>query len=209
MNGRWTMGIAAAAMIAAAAPAVAQVVEGRTVYVDLEKVFTEFYRTKQADAQLKDLADDFKSERREMIDAFDKLQDEFKSLREEAQNTALSEDVRNEKRMAAEERLVEIREQESKIRRFDESRQKQLDEQSRRMRKRIVEEITKEIESFVRSEGYGAVVDSSGETLNGVPVVIYRDPKLDVTDTVLSILNRGQATAPAARPTPSLQVPAP
>lgn len=190
--------VAAAGLSALSAQA--QMSDLKIVFADLDKVFTEFYRTQQADKQLKDLAEEFKGERKGMITEFDALQDTFKAARDEAQNTALSEEVRSQKRIEAEEKLVEIREQESKIRRFDESRQKQLDDHSRRMRKRIVEDITREVETYARAQGYTAVIDSSGETLNGVPVIIYRDAKLDVTDALLSILNRGRDTTTETSP---------
>jgi Skp family chaperone for outer membrane proteins len=206
----WHSMLIVAALTASGAVCVqAQLGEPRIVFADLDRVFTEYYRTQQADKQLKDLAEEFKAERKAMVAEFDELQDDFKTARDDAQNTAYSEDMRSQKRVEAEEKLVEIREQESKIRRFDESRQKQLDDQSRRMRKRIVEDITKELDSYARTQGYTAVIDSSGETLNGVPVVIYRDPKLDVTESIVSLLNRGRDAAAEAAPALSAPAPAP
>ena len=174
----------------------------KIVFVDLDKVFNEFYKTKLADAQLKQQAEEFKDERKTLVGDFKAMQEEFNKARDEAQNTALSEDVRNQKRAAAEEKLVEIREQESKIRRFDESRQKQLDEQSRRMRKRLVEEIQEVVSTFSRQQGYAAVVDSSGDSLNGVPIFVYTDARDDVTQQIVELLNKGKASDPEAAKLP-------
>ena len=194
----------------------AQAQDPKFAFVDLDKAFNEFYKTKLADAQLKAQAEEFKIERKKLEDDFKKLQEGFDKLREEAQNTALSEDVRNQKRAAAEEKLVEIREQESKIRRFDESRQKQLDEQSKRMRNRLVEEIQEVVRAFARKENVMAVVDSSANSLNGVPFVVYSDGKRDITASVIDELNKGKGTldldgAPIKNPTttaPAAAVPA-
>lgn len=196
---RAVMMVAALAMAASwfAAPAVAAE-DRRIVFVDLDKVFNEFYKTKLADAQLKQQAEEFKEERKSLVTEFKAMQDEFNKARDEAQNTALSEDVRNQKRAAAEEKLVEIREQESKIRRFDESRQKQLDEQSRRMRKRLVEEIQEVVSTYSRQQGFTAVLDSSGDSLNGVPIMVYTDTRDDVTAPVIELLNKGKASDPEA-----------
>lgn len=179
---------ALAGAVAFSAPAEDQ----RIAFVDLDKTFNGFYKTKLADAQLKEQAEEFKTERKTFVDAFQKLQDEFDALRDESQNAALNEDVRSEKRAAAEEKLVEVREQESKIRRFDESRQKQLDEQSRRMRNRLVDEIKEVVRSYAVTQNYLAVLDSSGNSLNGVDLIVYADMHYDITPVIIEQLNKGK-----------------
>ena len=184
--------LVAAACIGLSLATAAQAADERIVFVNLDRVFNEFYKTELADAQLKEQAEEFNKERKDMVDALRKLQDEFNAARDEAQNTALSEDVRNDKRNEAEEKLIEMREQEGKIRRLDESRRKQLEDQGRRMRKRIVEEISGVITTHAKSQGFTAVVDASGQSLNGVEMILYTDLKFDITDDVLEILNRGK-----------------
>jgi outer membrane protein len=166
--------------------------EQSVVFINLDRAFNEFYKTKLADTQLKQQADEFNDERKTLVTDYEKLQKEFGVIRDEAQNTALSDDVRTEKRNLAEEKLVEVRDYESRIRRFDESRRKQLDDQSRRMRKRIVEEIQQIVKDYAQTQGYQAVIDSSGQSLNGVEIILYTDPKIDITDTVLGLLNKGK-----------------
>ena len=166
--------------------------EQTIVFVDMNKLFDGFYKTKVADGKLKERADEFNDERKGIVDDAKKLEDEFNALREDAQNTALSSEVREQKRNQAEDKLIEIREYESKLRRFDESRKKQLDDQSRRMRKDIVEEIRTAIQTYARSQGVSAVLDSSGQSLNGVEQVLYTDGKVDITEGVLDLLNKGE-----------------
>lgn len=166
--------------------------QGGVVYVNLDKVFDEFYKTKLADGQLKEQAEQYRTERTKMVDDFKKLQDDFKSARDEAQNTALSEEARNTRRSEAEEKLVELREMENKIRRFEESRRRQLDEQTRRVRSKLVDEIKETLATMARDKSYTAVLDSSGENLNGVSTVIYYDAKLDITDALIEVLNKGK-----------------
>ena len=163
------------------------------VYVNLDKVFEEFYKTKLADGQLKEQADQYREERTKMVDDFKQLQDDFKSARDEAQDTALSEEARNSRRSAAEEKLVELRETENKIRRFEESRRRQLDEQTRRVRSKLVDEIKETVTKLAHERGYTSVMDASGENLNGVPTVLYYEPKADITVELITLLNKGKA----------------
>lgn len=185
--------IIAAALAALALTAVsAAAVEQRIVFVNMEKVFSEYYKTKLADAQLKTQADSFKAERKKLVGDFQVKQDKFNKLRDEAQNTALSEEARNKKRSEAEELLVDIRDTETKIRRYDDQKQKELDEQSRRMRKDIVGDIREQLTGYSRSQGYSAVFDSSGDSMNLVPLTLYNDPTADITDALVSLLNKGK-----------------
>ncbi len=189
---------------------VCRAVEERVVFVNLDRIFNEFYKTKLADTQLKQQADEFSEEHGKLMADYQRLQDAFKAAKESTQNTALNEEALNKKRDEAEEKLVQLQEYESKIRRFDESRRKQLDDQSRRMRKRIVDEIKVAVTDYARLQGYIAVVDSSGQSLNGVESILYVDGRADITDSVLGALNRanpdqkpatpGAATPAAAKP---------
>lgn len=200
-----TVWLCTAALALAVTAGTASAVEQRIVFVNMEKVFSEYFKTKLADAQLKTQADSFKAERKKMVEAFQVKQDAFNKLRDEAQNTALSEDARNKKRNEAEERLVEIRDMETKIRRYDDQKQKELDEQSRRMRKDIVGEIREQLTTYARSQGYSAVFDSSGDSMNLVPLTLYNDPTTDITDAIVGLLNKGRPKSESTGTKPSLR----
>ena len=191
MGKRMTRTLLVAGLVAAAGLLPARG-EDRVVFVDMDKVFNEFYRTKLADAQLKDEAEAYKTERAALIDAFKRLQDDFKTVRDESQDTALSEDARNQKRTAAEEKLVELREMDGKIRRFDETRRRRIEEQMKRQRDKLVGEIRETITSYAKGQGFTAVVDASGLSLNGVPSVLFYESKNDITQAVIDLLNTGK-----------------
>lgn len=176
--------------MATALPAQAQ--DARIVFIDLDQVFNEFYKTKLADAQLKEQADEFNEERGNMVEEYEAMNEQFTEAREQAQDTALSEEARNQKRNEAEELLIEIRDYESRIQRFDQTRRKQLEDQGRRMRTRIVEEIRDEIQTYARTQGYQAVIDSSGQSLNAVELILYVDGRVDISDAMIEILNKGR-----------------
>ena len=195
-----------------------QAAETHIVFVNMDRIFNEFYKTRLADTQLKEQASQVMDERKKLQSDFERLQGEFNKLRDDAQNTALTEEVRSQRRTSAEEKLVEVRDYESKIRRFDETRRKQMEDQSRRMRKRIVDEIRDTIQIYARNQMYSAVLDVSGQTLNGIETVLYTEPRMDITGEIVDVLNRGRpadlgaktnaatkVSAPAAELSPALQ----
>jgi outer membrane protein len=162
---------------------------GGFAFIDLDSVFTNYHKTKVAEAQLKDQADEIKAERKTMIEQFETVQADYQALRAQAQNTALSEDARNMKRGEAEEKLIEVRDMESKIRRLEESAQRRIDDQSRRARKRLVDEINLIIRDYAFTKNYTAIIDTSGESLNGVPTVVFYNPNLDITAEITALVN--------------------
>jgi outer membrane protein len=182
-----------AVWLALAVGAQAQLVgDMRIAFIDLDRVFNEFYKTKLADAQLQEMAEEFNADRRKLIEEYEEMNERFNNAREAAQDTALSEDARNRNRNEAEELLIEIRDFESRIQRFDQSRRKQLEDQGRRMRTRIVGEIREEIQTYSRTQGFLAVIDASGQTANAVETVLYVDNRVDISDAMLNILNKGR-----------------
>jgi outer membrane protein len=181
----------------------AQAADLKVGFIDLNRTFEDYYKTKLADGQLKDQADEFKSERQKILAEYKAAQQAFEDARDAAQDTALNEDVRDRRRSEADEKLSQVKEMEGKIRRFDDSRQKQLDEQSRRMRKKLVTEIKDELAKYAKVQGYTTVIDHSGDSMNGVPTIVYYDTTLDITDTFLAILNKGQVVPSAETPAAS------
>lgn len=185
--------LTAVALLSAAAPAGAQATDReRIVFVDMNKVFDEFYKTKLAEGQLKEQEAEYKDELKKMVDKFKALQEAFRQAREESEDRVLSEEARRSRRADAEEKLVELREMEGKIRRFEETRRRQIADQMKRVRDKLVVEIKETLSGYARKEGFIAVIETSGDNLNGVPNILYFDPSRDITAPLIELLNTGK-----------------
>jgi len=80
-----------------------------------------------------------------------------------------------------------------------------------RMRGGIVDEINKVVEARVKSENFDLVLDKSGPSLNGVPVVLYARDAFEFTEEVIKALNKNKekdASSPKAETAPKTE-PAP
>ena len=196
----WMLALAAGLALTAGA---AGPETGSVKFIDLDKVFNEYYKTKLADAQLKEQAEEFNQERAKLVESYEAMQKDFNEARDQSSSPALGDDARNKLRTQAEEKLIEIREQEQKIRNFDNSRRKQLEEQGRRMRKRIVDEIKEKVQAHARNQGFLSVIDTSGQSLNGVAIVLYVDSKADITQDMIGLLNKDKAAGSAAPAVPA------
>jgi hypothetical protein len=58
------------------------------------------------------------------------------------------------------------------------------------------------VKATVKTAGYTLVIDSSGETLNGTPNVLFNAGMDDITEPVLSQLNLNAPAAPPSGTTP-------
>ncbi|MEM6820936.1 MAG: OmpH family outer membrane protein [Verrucomicrobiota bacterium] len=157
--------------------------------VDMQKVFKEYSKTQEADKKLKEQMNGYKKERDERMEDYRKLIEQIKGLRDGAQDPSLSEEARKEKQQKLEEKVTEARAREREVREFDSTTQKLFGDQSKRMRDKILEEIKKKIESFAKGK-YSLVFDQSGMTLNGTPTVIYSEGLTDLTDEIITSLNK-------------------
>jgi outer membrane protein len=171
--------------------------------VDMKKVFENYYKTKDAEARINEARNAAKKELEDRMDTYKKGTEEVQKLNEEIGRKELSESARAEKSKTRDEKIAELKTMEREIREFQTTREKQLQEQSVRMRGGIVEEINKVVSDRVKADGYDVVFDKSGPSLNGVPVVLFAKESFDFTDDVVTTLNKNKGSetaAPAAKP---------
>jgi Skp family chaperone for outer membrane proteins len=174
--------------------------------IDLKKTFDSYWMTKQQNAELKESEAEYEKSRRRLLDDYQRAGDEYKKLLESANDQALSADERAKRKSDAERKVLEIREIEQSITTFDRTARQTLEDQTRRIRDRILVKIREVIDTQARSGGYTMVLDTAAVTVNQTPMILYHNGQNDLTDTVLTELN---ATAPISLPTPATPAPAP
>jgi outer membrane protein len=161
----------------------------KTGIINLKKVFDGYWKTKQADSQLKERAGEFDKQRKELIDGYQKANEEYQKLLEGANDQALSADEKDKRKKSAESKLREIKEVETQVNQFDRTARTTLSEQQRRMRDAILREIQDVISTKAKAAGYSMVWDSAAESANNTPVLIYNNGENDISDEVLTQLN--------------------
>jgi len=172
--------------------------------VDMKKVFEQYYKTKDAEQRINEARNAAKKELEERMETYQKGVGEVKKLNEEIESPALSREAKETKSKARDEKVGELKNMEREIQEFRTTREKQLQEQSGRMRQGIVDDITKIVNEKVKADNYDLVFDKSGMSLNGVPVVMWAKDAYDFTDIVVAGLNKNKGKEePAAAPAPA------
>jgi outer membrane protein len=173
--------------------------EQKIATIDLRKVFDNYWRTKQADANLKEQAAELEKELKVMADQFQKGEERYKKLLDGANDQALAQAERDKRKKDAENELLALRDMESRIKQFNATSRTTLTEKQRRVRENLLSEIRETVKARVKSTGHTLVIDTAAETVNGTPVVLFSSGAEDITDSVLSQLNINAPAAPAAK----------
>ena len=171
--------------------------EQKIAIIDLKKVFDDFYKTKIADAAIKDEGASLDKDRKALTDQYQKLADDYKKALEDANNQAISFDEREKRKKAAEGKLIEINEIEQSIKQFDRTARGNLEEKQTIARQKILKEIQTIVNNKAKAGGYALVLDSAAEAASRTAVILYTNGQDDLTTAVLKELN---ANAPSDLP---------
>src|SRR5213080_226801 len=170
--------------------------------VDMQRAFKDYNKTKEAEAKINDAKNSAKKEYDDRADAYKKALDEINGLNKQLESSALSADKKTQIAKDRDDKIANIKNMEREISEFRQTREQQLQQQLMRVREGIVKEITDVVMEKVKANNLDLVLDKSGMSINGVPVVMYAPDNVDFTNDVISALNRpGRATAPSTRKT--------
>ena len=178
-----------AAAITASLLSTTALAQGKVGVINLTKVFDEFWRTKQADIQIKDRLSEFEKMGQSM-------NEEFGKQIEAANDPALSKEESEKRRKDLDKKRKDIMEMENNIKQFQGNSQRALMEQRGRVRESILRDVRGVIEEKSKAGGYNTVLDISAQSANGTPVVIFTTlagGESDLSDSVAKAL---AATAP-------------
>ena len=165
--------------------------ESQIVFVDMQDLFTRFYKTQLAQDQIRQQADEMKLEQGIMKDNIEEIRSNVEQLRADSRDTMLSEEVRSNKRVLMEEQLIEMQRLEQEMNEYEKLRTQQIDEQNTRMTKKLFDEIQNQIITYSKAQGFDAVVDRAAQSRIGINVIAHVNPNVDITEAVLKNLNEG------------------
>ena len=162
------------------------IAETKIATVSLAKAFDNYWKTKQADAALKDRQAELKKSETELEANYKKTTEEYEKLRVAASDQAVSAEERDKRKKDAEAKLKDIKRFESDAAQFQRQAGTILQEEKNRKTKNLLDEIKLAITGRAKAGGYTLVVDADS--------VLYTNGENDITDSVLEQLN---AVAPA------------
>ena len=175
--------------------------------VDMNRAFKEYNRTKDSEKKINEAKDAAKKEFDDRAENYKKALDEINKLNQQLDSPAINADKKTALAKERDEKIANIKNMERELNDFRQTRERQLQEQALRMREGIVKEITDVVMEKVKGKGLDFVLDKSGVSINGVPVVLYAPENVDFTSEIIEVLNKpGRATAATRKPAAAASV---
>src|SRR5437588_10872579 len=106
---RWLPGLLLISLLAGSASAA----ETRIATIDLHKVFENYWKKKQAETSLKEQGADKEREFNNLKTEYNKMNEDYQTLLNNANDTTASPEERDKRKRAAEEKLKQLRDQEA------------------------------------------------------------------------------------------------
>jgi len=185
------------ALVTLASPPLAQAQSAMKIgTLDMKLVFDSYYKTKEAEAKINEARTQAKKELDERLETFNKAQADARKLNDEASKPELTEKTKAEKSKLLNEKLQALGTLQREIQEFQQTRERQLSEQSVRSRNTLLEEINAVVSTKIKSAGYDLVLDKSGQSLNAVGVVVFSKDAMDFTADVVSEINAAKPKTP-------------
>lgn len=173
--------------------------------VDMKKIFEGYWRTKEAETKMSETRAVLKRDLDERMEKRKELQDSIEKLNDDIKKPELSKDRATAKMKERDDKIGEWQTMMRELDQYQREKEKQLADQTLRIRNNIVEEILKIVKEKTDSENYDLVFDVSGNSINNVPVVISAKASYDFTKEIVEKLNASRpksaaVEAPADKP---------
>jgi len=163
--------------------------------IDLRKAFDNYWKKKEAEANLKSQKDDVDKELKSQLEDLKKAKEAYQKLINDANDQAVSAEEREKRKKQAEDKLKQAKDIEDTAVQYERQQNTVLNEKRQRVRDNLLTEIRNVVNGKARAHGFTLVIDTAAETVNGTPFVLFTDNGNDITDEVLKQLN---AAAPVA-----------
>ena len=175
--------------------------EVKIAVIDMQKAFEQYEKTKTLQIKLDQQMEVFREYSNQLNQQYQNLRKQYESARDDSQNIAFSGAERESKRLKAQQLYESLKLKEQELTSYKESRKTQLGEMHEKLRGELIDEIKQVVHNKAVLEGYTVVLDKSGISLSDIQFVVYYQPNLDITESVVQDLNRGyrkNANDPAA-----------
>ncbi|HEX8077433.1 MAG TPA: OmpH family outer membrane protein, partial [Chthoniobacterales bacterium] len=157
----------------------------RFAAVDMNRLFKGWPETKTSEAKINASKELAKKEYDDRAEAYKKALEEINTLNQQLESSSLSADAKTAKAKERDAKITAIKRMEKEINDFRTGREKQLQDEALKLREAIVAKMTAAVKSRAEAEGFNVVFDSTGPSLNGVPLLVIPPGVPDLTDSLL------------------------
>lgn len=169
--------------------------------VDMNAVFQNYKKTKNAEAEINKARDVAKQEFDKKANQYKKLLEEIDQLNKQLESATMSEDSQAQLSQKRDNKVVAIKKMEREINDFRARKEKALQERAMKMREGIVGEMVNAITKILPRQSVPVIFDKSGMSVSNAPILLFVALP-DLSEPVTATLN----SSSSARRTQALPV---
>ena len=170
----------------------------KVVVVDMARVYDTHYKTEEANAKFNDAAQRAQEQLDQLNKQLQTAEEEYKALIEESNSTIKNQQARDHAKVESQKKIEDMRRIQVEAQNFRVNTQRSLQQRAKIHRDSIMEEIMKVVNDIARQRGATLVLDKSGPSVFGVPVVLHSDAGYDITEQVMKEVNKDRPAGSAA-----------
>jgi outer membrane protein len=168
--------------------------------VDVDRIFKEYKKTKEADAKLNEAKNSAKKEYDDRAEGYKKALEEINKLNGQLDAPALTAEAKAAKARERDDKIAKVKNMEREITEFRQTREQQLQQQMARLREVLLKEIMEVVTEREKARGLDLVIDKSGASTNGFSPILFSPESMDFTMEVVTELNKRGHPAPSPSP---------
>lgn len=162
----------------------------RVVVVDMARVYDTHYKTEEANAKFNDAAQRAQEQLDQLNKQLQTTEEEYRALMEESKSTIKNQQARDKAAADAQRKIEDMRRIQNDAQNFRVNTQRSLQQRAKIHRDSIMDEIMKVVNQIAGQRGATLVLDKSGPSVFGVPVVLHSDGAYDITEQVVKEVNK-------------------
>lgn len=160
-------------------------------FIDMNKIFENYYETKDANEALNTQREIKAEEAEKMLEAYKALGEKYQELLQMTENPLLTKEQREAKKGELKDIETQAKQKRADLEKHRQKSFQEVRAKYEEKRDAIIARLVKFIQKVAKVKKYDLVLDISGKTANGIPGVIYYDESKDITDVILKNLNAG------------------
>ncbi|MBK1833107.1 OmpH family outer membrane protein [Roseibacillus ishigakijimensis] len=158
--------------------------------VDMKRLLKDYYRTEEAQQELNEKQALLTKANNEKQQEIQELEEELNTLRKQFEDPSLNEAKKKEIYDEIQRKQNDGIAMTRSLKEYLDRKRRQVQDEMQRQMRGILEEISQLLEEKAKAEGYDFVFDKSGNSTTQVPVVLYSKDTFDITESLLTELNK-------------------
>jgi Skp family chaperone for outer membrane proteins len=166
----------------------------KPAYINMEKIFEGYYKTVQENFKFELQKQDFEERHSLMREEYDNSVKEAQRTDADMKNELLSQEAREDSRRKLALLMERLQVKRDELMRFRQEGMQNLQGVRAEAEEGLIIDLSDLIKAYAKEKGYTHVYEVSGRSLNRVPFLFVYPEELEITDEILSYVNRGHET---------------